>query len=62
MTLTSEPDTDKVKVNQDAKYLVKRHLFQELLSRYPDMHTHWSDCSTWTTKMVSKLYQCKLYQ
>jgi len=25
---------------------------QNLLSEHTDCHTHWTDCSTWTTKEV----------
>jgi len=55
MTLTSEPDLERVKVNQQAKY--QGHWSLSLLSNCPDTQTHtglntdyW--LQTWTIKQV----------
>ena len=47
MTVTFEFDLDNVKMNQHAKYLRHR-------SFSPHRNTHSTDCTTWTTKAVSK--------
>jgi len=51
--LTSEHDPDSVQVNQHqhAKYLVKGRLVQKCAT-HTDTHTHSTDCSIRTTKVV----------
>jgi len=56
VTLTFKHDVDSVKVNQQAKCLGKGlfNLLQQLLFRVT--HRLRTDCSTWTTKMVGKIW------
>jgi len=42
-----------VKMNQHVKYLGQRSFrYFKLLSEHTDKHTHPTECSTWTIKMV----------
>jgi len=55
MTLTFEHDIDYVKMNQLAKYLGQRSFSLKVIAR-THRHTHsWTNCSTWTTKVVGKI-------
>ena len=52
MTLTSEPDPYSVTMNQHTKYLGQMLSSSKTLS---SEHTHHTNCSTWTTKVVCKI-------
>jgi len=45
-------DLDSVKVTEHAKYL-GQSLFSSKVIPKTHMHTHWTDCSTWTTERLS---------
>jgi len=51
MTLTFENDLDSVNMNQRAKYVGRRSFSLKVIVR-KQTHTHGTDCSTWTTKVV----------
>jgi len=46
-------DIDRVKVNQHVRCLGQRLVTSKVIVR-TQRHTHQTDCSTWTTKMVGK--------
>jgi len=51
--LTFEFDLHGVKVNQHGKYLAERPLTSKFTVRiHNDRHTHTTERSTWTTKVV----------
>jgi len=56
MTLTFELDQDRVKMNQNAKYLTQRSFSSDVYASCPDTQTYTqrTDCCTGTTKKWSQ--------
>jgi len=51
MTVTFERDLESVKFNKYTKHLGQRRFSSNVIAR-THTHTHPTDCSTWTNKMV----------
>jgi len=51
MTFTFRLNLDNFKMNQHAKYLAQMSFSSLVVVR---AQTHWTDCSTWATKVVDK--------
>ena len=54
MTLTFELNWDSVKMNHFAKYLGQRSSNSSVILQ-THRHTHLTDCSSWTTKVIIKI-------
>jgi len=52
MTLTFELDLDSAKLNQDVRCLDKTSFSSKVIVWTYGRHTHQTDCSSWTTKVV----------
>jgi len=54
MTLTFEHDLDRVKMKQRGKYLGQRSFNSKVIVRIYRQTDGQADCSTWTTKVITK--------
>ena len=51
---TCDFDLDRVKLNRFAQYLGQMFFHLKIIIR-TDTHTHWTQCSVWTTEVVGKI-------
>jgi len=58
MTLTCEPDLDKIKVNHHANYVSQRSFCSTAIVQ-THTHTHHTDSTIWTTKYSVKTKSVK---
>ena len=56
MTLTFKYDLDSVKMNQHANY-IGQSSFSSKVIIHAHKHTHPTNCSIWTIKLVGKQYK-----
>jgi len=56
MLLTFEPDSNCIKMNQHVRYPGNRSIRSQVTVGYTDRHTHRTDCTTWTTKVIGNKF------